>query len=150
MKLVMGGFGPLVEEMEARARQYQNVEFRSWVPAEELYALERSFDLFVYVLNPESPACRWISPNKLFTSMAMGCPIIVSAGTLTDERVKATGNGLSVLYGNKDALKEAILYLMRNPEISREMGERGCAEFDRHWTRQVMEERLLKAYDGLV
>jgi glycosyltransferase involved in cell wall biosynthesis len=150
VSLVMGGFGPLAEEMAARAQGQSNVRFLSWVPAEELYPLERTFDLFVYVTDRENPAYRWVSPNKLFESMALGRPIIVGEGTLAAERVAAAGNGIAIPYGDKAALKGAILALKNDPTLARQMGERGRVEFEGNWRPEVMEARLLGAYGAVV
>jgi glycosyltransferase involved in cell wall biosynthesis len=136
--------------MAARAGRCGNVRFLAWVPAEELYPLERSFDCFVYVTDRESPAYRWVSPNKLFESMALGRPIIVGEGTLSAERAAAAGSGIAVPYGDRSALKSAILKLKNSPELARQMGEKGRLEFERSWRPEVMEERLLGAYGELV
>lgn len=152
VSLVMGGFGPLEGELRLLAGRYGNVTWTSWVPYEKLLELERNFDVFVLLLDSRSENVKWgsASPNKLFESMAFGRPIIVDRDTLTVRKVQAFGNGLSVGYGAKDELKEAIRYLRDNPSVAREMGERGRLEFERNWSPQVVKRRLLDAYRELV
>lgn len=147
--LVIGGFGPLANTIEDSTRMYDNITFISWVPYEKLLELESSFDLFVYVTDKDNTAHRWVSPNKLFNSMAFGRPIIVGEGTLAASRIAAVGNGVAVPYGSKEELKKAILMLKENPSLIQEMGEKGRAEFERNWLPEVMRKRLLDAYREL-
>lgn len=149
VKLAIGGFGPLADVIREAAGKYDNVTYTSWVPFEQFFELESTFDLFVYPTDKDDPAHRWVSPNKLFESMAFGRPIIVGEGTLAAKRVEAVGNGLAVSYGSIEELKKAILYFKDNPDSAGEMGARGKAEFERNWRPELMEKRLLESYAGL-
>ena len=149
VKMIIGGFGPLADTIDEAARHFANVTYTAWVPFERLYDLESSFDLFVYVTDKENAAHRWVSPNKLFESMAFGRPIIVGKGTLAAERVETVGNGITVTYGSKEELKKAILVFKEDPELAREMGSRGRVEFERKWLPEKMEKRFIEAYAGL-
>lgn len=149
VELVIGGFGPLAETIEVNALKYANVTYIPWVPYEKLLELESRFDLFAYLTDSNSETYRWVSPNKLFESMAFGRPIIVGEGTLAAERVQAFGNGVAVPYGSKEVLKKAILMFKENPKLAQEMGARGKDEFERNWRPEIMEKRLLEAYAEL-
>ncbi|MDA8106817.1 MAG: glycosyltransferase family 4 protein [Nitrospiraceae bacterium] len=149
VKLVIGGFGPLQELIREYTGRYDNVTYVPWVPYEKVIEMESAFDLFVCVMDSNSESYRWVSPNKLFESMALGKPIIVGEGTLAARRVAAVGNGLAVPYGSREDLKTAILYIRNNQDIVREMGKKGKAEFELKWRAETMEERLLSAYAAL-
>ncbi|HEY6012235.1 MAG TPA: glycosyltransferase, partial [Nitrospirota bacterium] len=150
VKLVIGGFGPLAEVVRGGAAKYANVVWVPWVPYEKLLELEAAFDIFVYVADSGNEAYKWVSPNKLFESMAFGRPIIVGEGTLAAARVGAMGNGVAVPYGSKEELKKAVLALKEAPDRAREMGARGRKEFEQNWTQDVMEKRLLETYAAIV
>lgn len=149
VRLVIGGFGPLADVIGKAACKYDNVMYTGWVTFEHLFELEGGFDLFLYVTDKNNVAHRWVSPNKLFESMAFGKPIIVGEGTLAAARVAATGNGMAVPYGYRQELKKAILMFKDNPGLTLEMGAKGKSEFERNWRPEVMEKRLLEAYAGL-
>ena len=151
IRLIVGGFGPLEEQAHALADLYDNVSFLPWVPYDRLLAIEAEFDLFVQVLDGHEENVRWgsASPNKLFEAMAFGKPIIVGRETLTAQRVEAFGNGVAVTYGSKKELQDAILKFKKNPELVRDMGEKGRTEFQRNWRPEIMEKRLLDAYDQI-
>jgi glycosyltransferase involved in cell wall biosynthesis len=47
-------------------------------------------------------------------------------------------------------LQEAILRFRNDPDLARQMGEKGRAEFQRHWRPEIMKKRLLDAYLEIV
>lgn len=148
--LVVGGFGPLADVIERYAGKYDNVTFIPWVPYEKLLELQAGFDLFLSVTDKDKETYRWVSPNKLFESMAFGKPIIVGDGTLAARRVAAVGNGVAVPYGSEEELQKAIRMFKENPALAGEMGTKGKAEYDCYWRPEVMEKRLREAYAELM
>lgn len=149
VRLRIGGFGPIRDRLAAAAADHPNVEFLDWVPDSEFAAVQGSFDCFVQVEDPDHPAYRWVSPNKLFEAMAFGRPIVVAEGTLSADRVAETGHGLAVGYGDPDALAAALRTLRDNPDIAAQLGEKGRADFERRWRPAIIGDRLLAAYDRL-
>jgi len=150
VKLVIGGFGPLEDTIKELSQKYDNVLFTSWIPYEKVLEMERSFDVFVYITDKMHAGQRWVSPNKLFESMAFGTPIIVGEGTLAAGRVEAAGNGIVVRYGSKEELQRALLDLRDNPHLAGEMGARGKKEFEKNWHPERMKRRLLDAYHEII
>jgi glycosyltransferase involved in cell wall biosynthesis len=146
IRLVIGGFGPLEEEIAGRARKQENVSAIGWVPHADVLKTESSFDAFLYTTDPGSESQKWVSPAKLFESMALGKPIVVSKDTLAARRVEMIGNGIAVEYGSRSALRNAILKLKNDPGMARRLGRRGKEEFERAWNREIMKKRLLDAY----
>jgi glycosyltransferase involved in cell wall biosynthesis len=149
VKLVIGGFGPLEEQIQSCALRQGNVTYTPWVPYEKVLEMESGFDAIIHMTDPDTPSQKWASPNKLFESMALGKPMIVCEGTLTAQRVAETGNGLIVRYGSRDELQKAILCFRNNPALAREMGEKGKREFERNWRIDAIAKRLLDAYREL-
>ena len=149
IKLVIGGFGPLEAQVRQWSEPYDNVTYAGWVPHEDLPYLESGFDTFIQITDPASRSQRWVSPNKLFTSMAYGRPIIAGEKTLLADRMESIGNGVAVPYGSKAVLQHVILALSSNPEMAETMGEKGRKLFHRHWRLESMKKRLLDAYRKL-
>ena len=150
VRLVIGTFGPLADKVREQAAKWPNVIFRNWMPSyEKMLEEETSFDLFFHITDPASESQKWVSPNKLFEAMAFGRPIIVGQDTLAARRVETFGNGIAVAYGSKKELQEAVLRFRKNPELARQMGEKGRMEFQHHWRPEIMEKRLLDAYNQL-
>jgi glycosyltransferase involved in cell wall biosynthesis len=147
--MVIGGFGPLEEEIARRAKSRKNISYVGWIPYTDVLKMEKSFHVFLYTTDPGSESQKWVSPAKLFESMALGKPIIVSKDTLAAQRVASIGNGISVEYGSKSALRDAILELKNDPGKTQQLGRSGKKEFERAWTHEIMEKRLLDAYRNL-
>lgn len=147
VRLIIGSFGPLENEIEMATRNWPNITFRQWVPSYEMMLEEEAtFDLFFHITDPASEAQKWVSPNKLFEAMAFAKPIIVGKQTLAARRVELFGNGVAVSYGSRQELQEAILRFRNDPALGRQMGEKGRVEFQHRWRPELMEERLLEAY----
>jgi glycosyltransferase involved in cell wall biosynthesis len=150
MQLVLGGFGPLSEELETRSARYPNIDFKGWVDREEILPLMASFDVFVQIEDPRHPAYRWVSPNKVFESMAVGRPIIVAGGTLAAERVRESGHGLTVTYGDAAELRATLVSLQRDAARRVTLGLAGREEYVRAWTPEIVGRRFVDAYRQVV
>jgi glycosyltransferase involved in cell wall biosynthesis len=149
VRLVLGGFGPLENELRSRAQRYPNVTFLGWVDDADLMSTMGGFDVFVQIEDPNHPAYRWVSPNKVFESMALGRPIVVAQGTLTAERVAQSGHGLTVRYGDAQELRAALLSLRDEPVQRVVLGAAGRHEFEARWRPEAVTDRVLSAYDRL-
>lgn len=154
VRLIIGGFGPIGQSVEKSSKKYSNVTYIGSVPYllmnSEVLRIEGTFALLLYISDPANEGQKWVSPNKLFESMALGKPIIVGEGTLVADRVSDIGNGIVIKYGSKEELKRAILRFKNNPQLIKEMGEKGKSEFEKNWRPEIMVRRLLEAYRKLI
>lgn len=146
IRLIIGGFGPLEDTIKNKTMKYKNISFIGWIPYKEVLKLENSFHVMIHTTDPENLSQKWVSPNKLFESMALGKPIIVSESTLSAIRVGMLKCGLIVKYGSEMDLRGAILKLKNNKNLAKELGKRGKEEFSRDWNWDVIEKKLLEAY----
>lgn len=150
VKLIIGGFGPIEDQVKAVAGRYENITYTSWIPYDRLLEIESTFDVLLQISDKNDKAQKWLSPNKLFESMAFGKPIIVGEGTFVAKRVASIGNGVAVRYGSKEELQRVILNFKNNPDIAEKMGEMGRKEFESNWNPEVMERKLLEAYKDII
>jgi len=146
IRLIIGGFGPLESEIKSESMKYDNVSYIGWVQYDEVLKLENTFDVIIHTTDPNNENQKWVSPNKLFESMALGKPIIVSEGTLSAERVRIAGCGLVIKYGSKEELKEAFLKLKNDHGLTEKLGRCGREEHSKKWNWSIMEKKLLDAY----
>ena len=148
VSLILGGFGPLSRYVGEYAKKHANISFMGWIPSyTTVLELESTFDVIYHVTDEQDKGQKWVSPNKLFDSMALCKPIIVGEKTLAAMRVEAVGNGIVIPYGDREELKKAILELKNYPAKSRAMGLKGLKEYESNWSPSIMKKRLLDVYD---
>ncbi|PKW27178.1 glycosyltransferase [Phycicoccus duodecadis] len=146
ISLVLGGFGPLEEDLRRRAARYPNVTFLGWVDDDVLMSTMSRFDVFVQIEDPDHPAYRWVSPNKVFESMALGRPIVVAEGTLSAQRVVKSRHGVTVSYGARDDLQRVLRDLLHNHDRLRTLGASGRQAFVDEWSPATVCSVVMAAY----
>ena len=151
---VIGGYGSAqYEEMlMAKTRGAANVRLLGRISPYEktLEVLSKSDALFA-LYDPMVPNHKFSSPNKVFEAMMLGKPIIVTRNTSMDRLVEEHGCGLTVDYGNKEQLKDAILQLKE----TRDQGdnryqENGRKAFLTCFHPDILKARLLTLYRDIL
>lgn len=105
-------------------RRCRNVTFLPPCPPEELVYLY-SFSAAALVTLKNDPLNAGARPSKIFPAMASGKPIVYCGSGEGAKLVTEAGAGIVVPPGNPEALKEALVTLLRNPNLAEEMGQRG-------------------------
>jgi glycosyltransferase involved in cell wall biosynthesis len=90
------------------------------------------------------------SPLKVYMYLACGRPVVASHLCEAGEYVQTNGAGLAVPPEDPNALSEAILQLLADPDLAQEMGARGrlLAE-ERHDWSIVVDKYLGVIYDAV-
>jgi glycosyltransferase involved in cell wall biosynthesis len=73
-------------------------------------------------------------PNALLESMAAGLPVVATAVGGSKEVIDNGTNGLLVPPGNPEALARAILHLIREPRLAKNLGDAGQKDMRRHFS----------------
>jgi glycosyltransferase involved in cell wall biosynthesis len=90
----------------------------------------RAMDLLVL------PTWREGFPNAALEAAASGIPVITTLSTGSRDAVVPEVTGLLIPPGYPEAISEAVVKLLRNPEIRRRMGEAGRAWVLEHFVDQ--------------
>lgn len=85
-----------------------------------------------------------VVPSKLLSIMASARPVIASLPQESDARriLAEAGAGLCVPAGDAEALAAAIRQLHARPSLAQEMGQRGRAYVETHFSRQACIDQL--------
>jgi glycosyltransferase involved in cell wall biosynthesis len=126
-----------------------------------LEAMARELDLGAHVifLGEMPNASTWLSaldifcytsldeglPNVVMEAAAAGLPIVAWRIPFMEEVLGPEGTGMLVELGDVDALKGALLSLMRCPDVRKDLGEAGRV----HVLTQFAVTRYLKAMTGV-
>ncbi len=92
----------------------------------------------------------FVSPMKLFESMAMGVAVVASDVGEVRAVVEETRCGVIVPCGDAEAAAAALATLLRDPALRRDMGRRGRAkaEAEQNWESEGL--KLIKMYEELL
>jgi colanic acid biosynthesis glycosyl transferase WcaI len=129
------------------ANGLQNIRFYPLQPVEKLNQLLNIAD--IHVLPQRADVADLVMPSKLTGMLASGKAVIATAwpGTAVSEIVEAVG--LAVLPERSDLLSEAILELANDPQKRMELGHKGRAYIQNHWTAHSILEDLNQALSDL-
>lgn len=116
------------------------IEFAGNIPNEAVIAEMRKSDICIFTSNRREGWGAVISE-----SLANGCPVVssVEAGAAPWQIVEGE-NGYIFRNGDVDELTEKVATMIRNPEKTREMGERAYRKMAAEWTPRIAAERWLK------
>lgn len=121
-RLVIAGDGPERDALSAQTAALglaSRVDFRGWVQREELPALYRSAEAFVFPSHDEG------MPNVVLEAMASGLPIVATRVPGNDELVR--DNGALVAAGDAPAFAAALAPLLSDPALRQTLAARSRA-----------------------
>ncbi len=122
--LLVGAREATLDEIRRRTRelgiQKSCVEI-PWVPSERLVDFFAASDVGVIPYR-RTPATELCCPNKLFSYLVLGKPVIISNLTELSRHFEDGSCGLKVKPDDPEDLSRAILQLVNNPEMRERMG----------------------------
>ena len=134
------GDGPLrrhLEEMSQGLGLDSQVTF--WGEQQDVGTYLSAFD--IAVLTSDTEGCS----NALLEAMALGKPVVATDVGGNREVVSYGETGILVPSGNAEALAEAVITLLRDPDMAQDMGRRGR---ERVVTRFSLES-MVRQYESL-
>jgi glycosyltransferase involved in cell wall biosynthesis len=88
--------------------------------------------------------------NKITECMALGLPLVFSNFPNYRDVAGTSGAGIAVDSTKPEEIAHAIEYLVRNPEIARQMGEAGRQAVRERFNWNVEKKKLLDLYKGIL
>ncbi len=145
---LMVGEGVCKPALQKMAQDYgiENIRFLPYQPRASLPEMLAAADLCLVTLNPAS--ADFSMPNKMFSSMASGRPILAVAPVQSDlARITLeTRCGQVAPPGQPQRLAEVILSLEKDRRALDEMGRRGRARLEAEFSG----EHCIQAFDALL
>jgi glycosyltransferase involved in cell wall biosynthesis len=150
IKLIFGGPWPKKEpEVKERMSRYieinnleNKVVFKGLIPIEEKEKFFLDTDIFVL------PSWSEGHPNVILEAMAAACPVISTrdVGAIS-ETVLDGETGILVGKKNPDAIANAIVYLIENPDIRLKMGIAGRRRFEKYYTFEENINNIIAVFN---
>lgn len=148
VRLDIAGSGPEREYIKsASANRGAKICYIGQIPYDKVIEFTVGSDLLIAMYEPSTPNSRYASPNKLFEAMMCGKPIIVSDGSSMAEIVRREMCGIVVQYGDVEGIRGAIEMLKNDQALREELGRNGRMAYESKYSWDVMEKRLIAAYE---
>lgn len=127
-RLLLVGEGPERPHLEKLSKKLglpNSVRFLG--PRTDVQSLLQVADLFVFPSRTEG------LPNALLEAMAAGLPIVTTDVPGCRDLISHGQSGLLVPYGDRTLLADAIIQLLANPRLAREMADKAEEVVTMHW-----------------
>jgi glycosyltransferase involved in cell wall biosynthesis len=146
IRFVFVGDGDLQNGLKERvvaAKLEKNVLFAGWKNREELLAILPAFDIFALCSINEGMGRAFIE------AQAAGVPVIGSRVCGIPEVIKEGETGFCVALNDIDALVEKIVWMHNNKGKLAIMGAMGRAWAQKHFSKEIMVEKIDRVYQDL-
>ncbi|QCR34438.1 hypothetical protein C1N55_07285 [Lysinibacillus sp. SGAir0095] len=152
VKLVLGGiFTSESYEQEVNNRsEFSCVDYRGYLNRKEVLEIYRKCQIGLStLLNVGQYNKGDHFPTKVYEYMAMGLPVILTDSKHVREVLKTYEIGIPVNPDDPKEISEAILYLLKNPELAKKMGKDGRLAIKEKFNWGIEEQKLISLYESL-
>ena len=143
--LVIAGDGAERAQLQAEAKRLipeENYRFLGW--RDDVPGLLAACDLFSVPSQTEGFALANLE------AMAQGLPVVATSISANAESVVDGETGILVPPRDVPALRDALLTLLRDPKLARQMGMKGRRRFEEHFQLERMADQVLSLYRELL
>lgn len=134
------GFGPLEKEIKRKAQEISDPEKIIFAGARtDIPNLLSAMDVFVLASIVEG------FPNVLLEALAMVKPVVATRVGGIPELIESGQNGILVPSQNGEALAQAVLSLLKDPQAAQAIGQKGMDKVSKSFTL----ERMFDEYEDL-
>ncbi len=147
--IIAGSFVDSKTEKIVRALPgWKKIDFRGTVSREEIALIFAQSALGLCVFHPTEAHIESL-PNKLFEYMSAGLPIVASNFLIWSSIVQTVRCGLCIDPMSTLDIKNAIQWILSNPSIAKEMGQRGKRATHDYYNWQSEAKKLVEGYQCL-
>ena len=139
-RLVFVGRGPgmpVIQQLAAQSTVSSQIEFRGFVPEEELEAVWSEASVFAMPSRGEGFGLVYIE------AMRHGIPVVASVHDAAPEVNLEGVTGFNVNLDNPEELPDRLIFLLKNPDRAAEMGRNGRERWHQHFRYSCFRERFL-------
>jgi colanic acid biosynthesis glycosyl transferase WcaI len=123
------------------------VEFPGLLPREEIPKMLSESLMGVAPLK-KLKTLEYAVPTKAYEYMACGIPFVGCGEGEIRKLAERSGGGI-IAENDPDAIADTILYILKNPEKQAEMGKKGRAFVDKHYSRQQIAANLKSGLESI-
>jgi phosphatidylinositol alpha-1,6-mannosyltransferase len=128
---------PLLEQSAAQSPARSRIEFRGFVPEEDLESVWAEASVFAMPSRGEGFGLVYIE------AMRHGIPVVASVHDAAPEINLDAVTGFNVNLDKPDELPEQLIFLLNNPERAAELGRQARERWSNHFRYSCFRERFL-------
>lgn len=137
--------GSLRDQIRPFFKKYEGkFKWLGRIPQRELYRYYSQGSVFVMPSIEEGLAL--VQPQ----AMACGLPVICTTNTGGEDIIRNGVDGFVIPIRSVEALKEKLVYLYKNPEICRQMGQSAKSRVSRGFTWDDYGDKMIEAYKKIL
>lgn len=147
VELVGNPFDLTIEYLEEYIEQKRLQDIISVIGpkySEDKYEVLRNADLFVF------PTYNDAFPNALLEAMQFGIPCITTTEGGIPDMIEDGATGYLVRPRDKEGLSRAILSLLENPQLRRQMSINAQKTFFSKYTLSIFEKNVVNAFNNII
>ncbi|MCM8711140.1 glycosyltransferase family 4 protein [Clostridium sp. SYSU_GA19001] len=144
VKFIIAGKGPMTDELMERTKQLglqSKVIFTGYMDEEQKRKMYKVSDLAVF------PSIYEPFGIVALEAMAAGCPVVVSEVGGLKEIIEHKVNGIKVLNGSKDSLKENIIDVLKDEELRKVISKNGYNLAAEKYTWDKIAQSTVNLYE---
>jgi glycosyltransferase involved in cell wall biosynthesis len=144
---IFAGGGPLKTKLKRRTcylRVNESVFFLERIPYKYVPSLLFKSDIAIF------PSLKETFGRAIIEALAAGKPVITTPVGIAPEIIGKFKVGMLVPKKDSEALANAIIKLLENPENARDMGVRGRAVVEKSFDVNIVASKIKGVYEGLV
>jgi len=144
VQLVIAGIGPILENLKALSEKLNvNAVFTGFISDDEKYAIMKACDVFVL------PSMAEVQPIVIIEAFTCGKTVIGTNRGGTPDMIENGTNGLLVEFGDVNALREAIIKLMKEKELKKTLSLNAKRSSEKYSIENVAK-KYLEIYEELI
>lgn len=143
IEFVFLGEGPRKGALMEMSRELsqENVHFLPEVPSERMPAILSAAGCAIVPLRDEA-LFQGALPSKMFEAWACSRPVVLSVAGEAAQTLSQAGGGVAVKPEDPGDMAKAFAYLQAHPNEAGEMGRRGRAFVEQHYSRREQARKL--------
>ncbi|MBT5213472.1 MAG: glycosyltransferase [Flavobacteriaceae bacterium] len=137
-----------IEKEVVENKNWHNIEYKGFVGRRKIIEMLNTSKVgfqIVESLNSYQDAI----PIKMLEYMAAGIPVICSNMNILSKIINDNKCGIILKETNKEEIRKSLDYLLKNPNIAKEMGKNGRQKILKDWNWECEASKLLNLYDNL-
>ncbi len=145
-----GIWGPQLPVLAKKAGVSEHFHFVGYQPWDQIPLFCNLFDVGVTAYTAEKGVGRYRSSMKSLEYSAAGCPVVITRARGVSDIIEEAGCGIVVEPDDMDALANAIIEILQDPELRKTMGDKGRQLIEDGYTWRHVAEKMTVVFDKLV